>query len=262
MRQVYDMSEIAPLFDGWNETMIWSCLQGRHGRAWADNGNPPRSAQIIVGDFCVLAGEPMLELAAHIPDDFRSDTLLMIPKDEAWAALIEQAHGPLAERFSRYAIKKEPDVFDRAKLRAFADAVLPPYTLHFIDETLYEKALEEPWSRDLCSQFPSYADYAAHGLGVMALLNGEPAAGASSYTAYDKGIEIEVDTKEEHRRKGLALGCAAKLILACLERSLYPSWDAHDLRSVALAEKLGYHLDGEYTAYAVQRQDGANSRDE
>ena len=258
MRQIHDKNEIAPLFDGWNETIIWSCLQGRHGRAWASDEEPPRSAQIVVGDFCALAGAANKALAAHIPPDFKSDTLLMIPRDEAWAALIEQAHGPRAECFSRYAIKKEPDVFDRAKLRAFVDAVPPLYTLRFIDKALYEKALEVPWSKDLCSQFVSFADYAAHGLGVVALLDGEPVSGASSYTAYDQGIEIEVDTKEEHRRKGLALGCAARLILACLDRGLYPSWDAHDLRSVQLAEKLGYHLDCEYTAYAVKREEPAN----
>lgn len=250
MRQVFDMSEIAPLFDGWNETMIWSCLQGYHGCAWADDDTPPRSAQIAVGDFCVFAGVPNPELAGHIPPD--SSAPLLIPQNEAWAAQIEQALGEHCERISRYAIKKEPNVFDKGRLQAFADAVRQPYTLHMIDEVLFHKALEEPWSRDLCSQFPSFANYAAHGLGVMALLAGEPVAGASSYTAYDKGIEIQVDTKEEHRRKGLALSCAAKLILACLERGLYPSWDAHDLRSVALAQKLGYHLDYEYAAYIIK----------
>jgi len=45
------------------------------------------------------------------------------------------------------------------------------------------------------------------------------------------------------------------LILECLSWGLYPSWDAHDMRSVALAEKLGYHLDKEYTAYLVKIKD-------
>ncbi len=43
----------------------------------------------------------------------------------------------------------------------------------------------------------------------------------------------------------------AKLILECMDRGLYPSWDAHDMRSVALAEKLGYHLDKEYVTYII-----------
>ena len=50
---------------------------------------------------------------------------------------------------------------------------------------------------------------------------------------------------------GLASVCGAKLILECQERKLYPSWDAQNLWSVALAEKLGYHFSYEYTAYEV-----------
>ena len=37
-------------------------------------------------------------------------------------------------------------------------------------------------------------------------------AGASSYTRYNEGIEIEVDTVEEERRKGLATIASAALI--------------------------------------------------
>jgi hypothetical protein len=84
------------------------------------------------------------------------------------------------------------------------------------------------------------------------VLHGEiPVSGASSYTFYDNGIEIEIDTKCEYRSRGLALACASGLILECLDRGLYPSWDAHDLRSVALAEKLGYHRDQAYVTYII-----------
>jgi len=34
-------------------------------------------------------------------------------------------------------------------------------------------------------------------------------------------------------------------------RSLYPSWDAQNMNSVHLAEKLGYEFDHAYTAYEV-----------
>ena len=76
-------------------------------------------------------------------------------------------------------------------------------------------------------------------------------AGASPYAIYQNGIEIEIDTKPEYRGKGLATVCGAKLILECLERNIYPSWDAHDLRSVHLAEKLGYHLSHPYVTYEL-----------
>ena len=76
-------------------------------------------------------------------------------------------------------------------------------------------------------------------------------SGASSYTRYREGIEIEVDTIESERRKNLALISCSALILRCLDEGLYPSWDAHNMGSVHLAEKLGYEFDHEYTAYEV-----------
>ena len=85
--------------------------------------------------------------------------------------------------------------------------------------------------------------------------SGRIVAGASSYTRYNEGIEIEVDTVPEERRKGLALAACAALILRCLDEGLYPSWDAQNMNSVHLAEKLGYEFDHEYTAYEVSDEE-------
>ena len=60
-----------------------------------------------------------------------------------------------------------------------------------------------------------------------------------------------MDTVESERRKHLATIVCAALILRCLKEGLYPSWDAQNMNSVRLAEKLGYELDYEYTAYEV-----------
>ena len=83
------------------------------------------------------------------------------------------------------------------------------------------------------------------------LHNGNLVSGASSYTVYREGIEIEIGTKQDYRRQGLAAVCGARLILECMKRGLYPSWDAQNKWSVALAEKLGYHFDRAYPAYEV-----------
>ena len=58
------------------------------------------------------------------------------------------------------------------------------------------------------------------------------------------------------RNRGLASACGAALILECLERGLYPSWDAHTEISAALAEKLGYHVSHPYVVYEVEADKG------
>ncbi len=247
----HEKDKIVPLFKDWNETLIWSCLQGYMGNAWVNNNTKPTSAQIIVGDFCFFAGVPDAELVNNIPESFVSDFILMVPRSEAWEALIEEEYRNTLNKFMRYAIKKEPEVFDREKLKRNILQLSPEYKLKQIDEELYLKCRSEEWSKDLCSQFPTYDDYKKLGVGYVILHDDKPVSGASSYTVYEKGIEIEIDTKEDYRRRGLALVCASKLILECLERNLYPSWDAANKASVALAEKLGYHFEEEYVTYSI-----------
>ena len=166
--------------------------------------------------------------------------------------MIRSVWGTRAAPFLRYAIRKEPDVFDRGWLTDCAAALPAGVGLSPIRADHVPLLMSQPWSRDLCGNFQDGADFARRGLGVLALRDGIPVAGASSYTVYDGGIEIEIDTRPDVRRLGLALACGARLILDCLDRGLYPSWDAHDLRSVALAEKLGYHLDRPYQAFLLE----------
>ncbi len=43
----------------------------------------------------------------------------------------------------------------------------------------------------------------------------------------------------------------ARLVLECISRNLYPSWDTQNRASLAFAEKLVYQFDKEYVAYEV-----------
>lgn len=243
------------LFEGWEETMLWSYFQGYMGRAFANDPYAPSAAQIIVGSFCFFAGVPDEELVRNVPAGAARDGLLLIPRAEEWSALIETVYGARAFKTERFAIKKEPGIFDRGKLQRCCAALPEAYTLTRIGEQLYYETKKEEWSKDLTSQFSTFAQYEKYGIGVAALYQGRLAAGASSYTVYNGGIEIEIDTAPAHRRKGLATACGARLILDCLARGLYPSWDAHDLRSVALAEKLGYHRDHSYLTYYLKSKE-------
>lgn len=234
------------LFDNWDEALIQSCLQGHMGTMTVNDEINPTSAVIDIGDFCFCAGIPDASLLESIYG-FK----LLIPKDKLWEKTIEHRFGEKAKKLLRYAIKKEPDVFDKTKLDAYINSLDDCYELKMFDEETFLSARAENWSADLCSAFTSYADYQKRAIGTAILHRGKLVAGASPYAVYDNGIEIEIDTKPEYRRKGLATVCAAKLILECLSKNIYPSWDAHDLRSVGLAEKLGYHLSHAYVTYEL-----------
>ena len=179
--------------------------------------------------------------------------MIMIPQSEDWGRLIEDCYGGWAKKMTRYATKKERGCFDRAALQDMVDQLPEEYSLKMIDQELFHLCSQISWCRDFVEQYDDYAMYQQYGLGVLIFQNGEPVAGASSYSAFEGGIEIEIDTKAEFRRRGLATVCGAKLILECMDRGWYPSWDAQNPFSLALAEKLGYHFDHEYTAYELYR---------
>lgn len=245
--------QIQALFEGWEETLLYSCLQGVLGTVITDDDSNPKSAAAIIADFVFFAGQPDLSLIRRWQKhpEARSFTIA-VPQSSAWQPLMEQAlSGTDFRKVTRYAIKKEPEVFDPKLLWHYVEKLPNPYTLAQIDEPLYRYCRDVSWCRDFVRQFDSYEQYRKHGLGFVILKDGLPVSGASSYTYYPGGIEIEIDTQEAYRRQGLATVCGARLILACLERGLYPSWDAQILWSVRLAEKFGYHFSHEYTAYEI-----------
>ena len=241
--------DVTELFDAWDETLIWSCLQGVMGEIYTNAEED--SAMAILGDFAFFAGKPSKELINFKPEKCKQDFIIMVPQDDMWAELIEECYGNRANQVTRYAIKKEKDIFDLSKLEQAIRCIPKGYELKMIEEPEYNMCRDNGWANDLVSQYNDYDTYRELGLGVVVLKDGELVAGASSYSTYNEGIEIEIDTREDHRRKGLAYACGAKLILECLKRNLYPSWDAQNKWSVALAEKLGYHFSHEYVAYEV-----------
>lgn len=248
---VGDKTRIKALFDGWQETLIYSCLEGHMGEAYTCDAYENKAALLIVGDFCYFAGEACRELVQYPGAAQDPCFRILVPQNACWERLIEEVYPFRAAKRVRYAIKKEPDVFKPDELERWADAAPSGIVLQNIDRPVYEQVMAQGWSRDLCSQFRDYEDYAARGIGIAALYKGTVVGGASSYTVYDGGIEIEIDTREDYRRRGIATACGARLILECIKRGLYPNWDAQNKWSAALAEKLGYHFDREYTVYEL-----------
>lgn len=249
MELCQDSKKVAGLFEGWQESFIYSYLQGCMGECYVDHNENPKSAQIIIADFIFYAGIPDVELIQNIHRDF----CIAVPQTEEWSSLIEEVYGKQAIRQERYALLKEKNIFDKNYLEDIVQQLEKPYQLKNIDANLYNQILSSSYQpfHDLCSQFASYEYYLKHGLGVVIVCHGEIVAGASSYIYYQDGIEIEIDTHKDYRHQGLATICGAKLILECLDKNLYPSWDAHNQISLALAEKLGYHFDKSYHVYEI-----------
>lgn len=251
----------APLFIDWEDTLIWAVLEGRMGQLWVcekdaeavvQTGTQPAAACCRNGDFLFFTGDAdsrqalqlMCGIRALIGDAFG----IVTPQNEQWSKLIVQVFGERAKAGERYAIRKDC-CFDRRYLQQLADALPEAMRILPIDAEVYHRVMQVDWARDFCSQFGSAEQFVQEGIGFVAFMGDELIGGASSYIRYNDGIEVQVETHPGYRRMGVATACCAKLILSCMERGLYPSWDAANRTSVHLAEKLGYREKGAYRVW-------------
>lgn len=243
--------KLTPMFESIDSTIILSCLQGHMGTAWVDDVHNPTVAQITVGIFVFYAGNCEAKEAEEMLNNLPEFTLAIVGTNE-WKKRIESIHAGSIEKFQRYRFEKNINQLDQDLMKAFISNLPSEYKLKKIDSEIAKDSFLHELSEDFISQFDSIPDFLNRGLGFVLLHGEQIVCGATSFSIYDEGIEIEVATHPEYRRKGLATITASALILNCLEQGLYPSWDGANIESVQLAEKLGYRLHESYDTYFIK----------
>lgn len=230
-----------------------SCVEGHLGKVWVDNDDNPQIAIVMAADFCYLLGYLNERIAGVLNHKILNNCKgkVIVTDDDLWISVIKNYYPDDFKKFSRYKMKFEPDIIQREQLHDYIMAVEPNYKVKRQDESIYSKALNNGFTADFCCFFSSMEEFLLHGIGYFILDEGEIISGASSYTYCEGSIEITIGTLMEYRRKGLALACASKLILECMDKRIYPNWEAANMNSVALAEKLGYIFEKEFLAYSI-----------
>lgn len=235
------------LFDGWDNLMIQSVREGVQGR-FHHAGS--RVAVCENGDFLFLAGdadasewEPLLSHFLKLGYFY-----IIVSRTQALHERAGRILGSMTTAQTRYALRP-PESFDRDHLLRLAKGAPDDIEFCLFDENCYRQALAQSWSCDACLQFGTWKAYQAHGLGVAALHNGVLVGSASSYIYCSEGIEVQVDVRADHQRRGIAAACSARLIMECADRGLVAEWDAASEVSMHLAQKLGYRFAGSYPVW-------------
>ena len=243
--EIKDFSKVKRMFEFWYGFDAVDATI----RVFVTDPDAPHSALLYSPfDGIFLAGEPDRELAEY--DKLGDESV--VPLNEGWEKLIKECW-PEAVPTTRYAIHRCKD-FDREKLQSFVDALPEGYEIRRIDSETYDLILaaNDADLEYLTGDFETKEAFLEKGRGYVVLKGGMVVAGASSEYCYRfGGIEVEIATVHKERRKGLASAVGAKLILSCLDDGLEPVWDAANLISVHLAEKLGYRFDHEYVYYWI-----------
>jgi RimJ/RimL family protein N-acetyltransferase len=93
--------------------------------------------------------------------------------------------------------------------------------------------------------------FLAHGVGYCLLQAEEIVAHCTSVFVTRSQVEIDVQTGEAFRRRGLAHAAASALIAACLKGGREPNWECfwNNESSNALAASLGFVKSGDHGVF-------------
>lgn len=187
-------------------------------------------------------GDVFDEVVAHLAGRVQAAGTEWLQVDPRWAAL------PWAEALRRAAPGAQVTEDVRANFafdeRLFASgreatAVAPGWVvdrLRAADFAVRGSVVPSAFWRDA-------AELLAHGGGWCARRDGVVGAMAfSSFPVYDGGVEIGIETRPEHRGRGLAAAVAGAMIHDLLESGATPVWSCRrgNVASYRLALRLGF----------------------
>ena len=230
--------------------MTKTALQGYMGDVLVDNIEKPEFAMVQLGRFCFVDGNPNNRLARQTLMEL-DDYYKTIIANENWYKSIEDIFKGEYKIDKRFSIRKDTK-FDKKRLEELSTKIKEEYKIEKIDDKNYKIIKQTDSFSCNITMSESFEKY---GIGFCAKNEtGEIIAVIVSNGVYDDGVEINIKIEENERHKGLGTALGAKMILECLRQNKYPSWDAANLDSVGLAQKLGYEVDSEYRIYKINRK--------
>ena len=226
--------------------VVAAVIEGGMGRAFADARGEPQLALAVL-DFHLLAGDPLHANAPLLFRQLQPGNVIIAPTP-AWRHLVAATYPDAMAVYRREAFQVEQ--FDADKLRRSFQALPGGFELRQVRlEELPQFATD--LDRALIYNFRSHEEFITRAFGMGILHQGRFVSGASSAAVGGGKFEIEIQTRREFCRRGLARAVAAALILHGLERGMEACWDAANEPSSALARQLGFHSTGKYEAYRL-----------
>lgn len=221
-------------------------IEDQMGQAFADDPDAPTAFRISIGPFWYFAGDADGPGGRALLAEWPPYHLLM-PSLPGWAAAAREMFGEQLVAFPRYSFSAAR--LDEAHLERVIAGSPQRERPVAVDATLLAPLAGQADGFLDLSDFASPDDFLARGLGYVALDGDKVMGVAYSSLVCSRGIEVSLFVDEPYRRQGLATALAGRLSLDCVRLGLRPNWDAANLESCALAEKLGYTASGTYEAY-------------
>lgn len=229
---------------------IGSVFEGRQpAKLLVDSTSNPAVALLLRPPrHAFLAGDPSCEAVWHYMADlsprklFARDQLILSMPNDSWRYPIKSVLGEGLTEESRV---------------SFGFIALPPAPLAAREDLpvatrVTAELLQHEMLDGVLRNWQTVEQFETRGLGYCILgPRGDVVSACYSVTSGEDTAPIQVMTASEHQRKGFATIVARALIEEATQRKITPSWecDIHNEASIALAEKLGFERQSEYSRF-------------
>jgi hypothetical protein len=209
----------------------------------------PSAVQLQQGSFTVFAGSPDKQVATAFIEQLKTPCGIQ-PSPANWWQWIREAYPERTVIIQRFSFSHHE--LNREGLQALIDNHPLQHTLRKIDLPAAQLLCHDEWGKYHFMNYHSPEHFMEKSTGYCSMEDGRVAAACTAALVCSKGVELNIITHPDFRKKGLATLVAASLIVDVLEQGLIPHWDAATELSKNLALKLGYTLLGNYDMLVVK----------
>lgn len=223
-------------------------IEGQMGQARVDNIESPTVFALEVGSFRYFAGDATSAGGQRLLDGLQPYSFLM-PSAPGWFEAIQARYSERLIGIDRFRFGSESLTIEHLH------RLILQSEIHQEIKAMDVDFARQLWKRDHfidLSDYDSPEDFVKRGIGYYMEHDGDVIGAAYASLVCSRGIEVSLFVEDAFRRRGIATILASHLLQWCLERRLHPNWDAANLMSCGLAEKLGYQPLGGYRAYYLK----------
>lgn len=235
------------------------------GKLWVNDIEMPTIAlaeSYAVGSFAFLGTYKTDEDFLCLRDFLENDLFVHLRENGydcfEFSVESESIRDSILKMFRDKSIKAEKEFSFRINTVPEKKKDIPnQYQLKKVDASLWDKVTDGKYENTellktrLLESWHSFEDFEDKSAAYCVIFKNRIVAVMVGTACFNNVIDIDIETEEEHRRKGLAYAMAVEFISDCLKNDHIPQWDCVESNpnSYNLAKKLGFKLFKENTVY-------------
>ncbi len=208
-----------------------------YGFVLADAAELPYAALAFMGGCIIYGGDAGHSSARDLIRAMEVQPVIL-SYSEGWEDLLKEEYKEKVKTETRYYLPFAS--IDRERLFSIDLNLSNGYNLKRVNEQLAGKLEDEIGEEYQIYHYSSLKDFAETGCGFCITNGDEICSNAAAFLRSGSNIQIQVNTKQQYRRQGMALKTSAALLRYCAENGITADWDASNTHSRDLAYKLGY----------------------